>query len=241
MNNNVCVGIMTSVNLINRFTACKDTWLKEFKYKYMFGGYLKHQDLICLGDKVGEDYNSAFKKQFLGYKYMYEQTQNNDEVQWYYLVGCDTFAFGDNITNLLKGYNSKQDLYIGGERHSGHVNHYLKNPPNFDLRYASGGPGFFISKSLMKKMYPLLETFIYIWPEVFHIEYNNKMHPAACDNALAYFLWRYLNILETIVHDSIDGFYHSRIEEYGQIIDKPIAFHYVKPEEMYQYYTRKYS
>ena len=71
MNDNLGIGVVTSINLKERYTACKNLWLKDFDNTYLFGGNGNDENLISI-HSAGEDYNSHFLKQQFGLKHMYE-------------------------------------------------------------------------------------------------------------------------------------------------------------------------
>jgi hypothetical protein len=81
-NQNIAVGVVTSSNLKERYTACKQTWLKDFENTFLFGGNGNDSSLINFSE-AGEDYNSHFLKQQLGLKYMYE---HNNSYDWYFTL-----------------------------------------------------------------------------------------------------------------------------------------------------------
>jgi len=74
---NIGVGVVTSTRLKERYMACKNTWSKDFQNVFFFGGYLQDDNLISIS-QAGEDYNSHFLKQQLGFKYMFEKNPNFD-------------------------------------------------------------------------------------------------------------------------------------------------------------------
>jgi hypothetical protein len=232
----IAIGVMTSVKIIQRFTACKETWLKDFNYKYLFGGYLKHPDLISLGDHVGEDNNSAFLKQYLGLKYMYEQTQNIDQVQWYFFVGCDTFIYKERLEEIATRFDPTKEWYITGITNTGMLARYYKNPTNY--RVAFGGAGFLLSKPVLKKLYPHIDSFISKWPELFKKDFQ-EMGIECCDVSLAYQLQHELNIPLTLLEGKDDGFYGIQLSNYKKVVEQPVVLHRIYPDEMYELYKRK--
>ena len=60
---NISIGVMTSINLKERYNACKNTWAVDFENIYFLGGNLSNEDDLVKIDGAGEDWNSAFLKQ----------------------------------------------------------------------------------------------------------------------------------------------------------------------------------
>ena len=230
--NNISIGIFICESFKQHCNILKDTVLKHFE-NFLFFGVSEDIYLPCYTHpKVeGDDYNSALSKQFLCMKKQFEKHAACD---WFYVGGYDIFIHPDNLDKLLKKFDSNDDLYIGG--------HYdYRTIGNENILFASGGPGFIISRGLMNKMYDKLEQYIERWknPNLHskHVEYSG------CDVALAYFLKEDFNIALTCC----EGFYHHNYYEYVnasknkhpvgchlnyELVQYPIAFHNIKTENL---------
>lgn len=158
---------------------------------------------------------------------MYE----NSQADWFVFAGCDTYIYTKRLQDLLQNFNQEQPLYIGSKLHSGNfANFYRTETPC--KYFASGGPGLILSKNLLKKLYPVLDRCPSIWKNALN-EFNEKLHPAASDVALAYILWKELNVFVTFIPDNTDfELYHCPPKDYQQITKQPVSFHYVTPKLM---------
>jgi hypothetical protein len=148
MNDNLGIGVMSSVNFKERYTACKLTWLKDFNNTYIFGGNNANQvdsNLLSI-ESAGEDWESCFLKQQLGLKHMYEDNPNYD---WYSISGCDNILFKDRLLKELSNYNPNDDFLISQLCGVWTLVPYLhecggvENDNSF--RSIAGGASFFIS------------------------------------------------------------------------------------------------
>lgn len=231
----IALGVFTSsLNLPARALSVQSTWLHDFPLGFLIGGY--HLDptlkMISAGPDVGEDYQSATKKQFLGLKKL---IKNHPDSLWFYITGCDAFIFSENLTRALSGFCPDKDYFIGG-----HCNQVTINRMN--LLYPSGGPGFALSRSLARKIYPFLEEICSDW------ESSQTKYKSACDVALAYYLRQRFNVSVSFV----PGFYAWPPYRYpgcnyldgnsckvsSPVVAEPIAFHYLSIREMYVLYRR---
>lgn len=226
----IAVVVFTStLNLRERALSVERTWLSAFKKGYLISGFHKDPELkaISLGPDVGEDYQSANKKQFYGLKAVFDR---HPEAAWFFITGCDAFLFPENLLPLLSTYDPEQDWFIGG--HCGQV---LVNGES--LVYPGGGPGFALSRALTRKLLPHVEAIVQEW------EGSQTVLKPSCDVALAYYLRKLFGISVTFV----EGFYHCPPYYYPQntyknglgqdmntfVIDKPLAFHSLSIREMY--------
>ena len=248
MNDNLGIGIMTSINLKKRYTACKDTWIKDFDNVYLFGGNLPDENLISIPE-TGEDWSSSFLKQQLGLKYMYEDNPNYD---WYSISGCDTILFKDRVINELSKYQG--DFFIsqscGLWTDYPKIHEINKNQSNYGVIFRSiaGGASFFISNSLMCKCYNIIDEFNKKWTDVSGSVYG------CSDVALAYMIKLYFNIDVTNSYymcsqspehyegaangDENSKWYLNYPVSLLEILKNPISLHYIKPEKMNEIYQK---
>ena len=139
------IGVMaTNINdkYKQQIDACLQTWCKDAEERdakvYFFGGYIaytnadgsSYKNYINLPN-VGENFGSAFYKQFLGLKWLYD----NSPSQWYHLVGTDTYVNIANLIKLIKNYKSTDDICLGGHGDERQIG--LRR-----IYFHSGGSGF---------------------------------------------------------------------------------------------------
>jgi hypothetical protein len=233
---NLAIGIMTASTLKERYMACERTWMKDFNNTFLFGGESNDCSLIRLHG-VGEDYDSAFLKQQLGLKYMFGK---NSACDWYSICGCDTIYFKKNILKALNKHDRNSDVLLGKT-----YNHYCEIE-NLTIKLFSGGAGFFLSNSLMNKIYNLIDDFNSHWNDL-SASGGLPVSRACGDVALAYMIKKYLNI--DVTH--LDGlfanppeFYRSKnIPDYIEkrsleYIGEPLSHHYIKPCDMKNIYNK---
>lgn len=231
MIDNLAIGIMTSINLRERYTACKNSWVKDFDNVFLFGGDSHDDNLIRLSG-VGENYSSAFLKQQLGLKYMFEK---NSEFDWYSIVGCDSVLFKENILKSLKNHNRNENILFGEIFTTMIVN-------NVEISLFAGGAGFFISNSLMKKIYPLIDEYNSLWIKI-------SQHPIYyewSDVALSYMIKYYFNLEPNFLNGMFSQPPSHYINNLNNLfkpntiddIYTPLSFHYIKPIEMKDVYNK---
>ena len=225
----IVVLVFTSaLNLHERALCCQNTWLRDFKYGYLIGGNVIDPDLkmISAGDFVGEDYASASDKQYYGLKKLYEMFPQK---KWFFITGCDAYLFAENLTATLQEFDSDKDYFVGGD-------FFKASVCGTDFLMPRGGPGFALSRSLVKKIIDNLNTIMS------KIKTFDPWLQSACDRTLCYFILTMFNVKATYA----DGFYtwppHRYPEkfygnEYGEnvipVIEKPVAFHLLSIREMY--------
>jgi hypothetical protein len=252
---NLGIGIMSSVNFKERYTACKLTWSKDFDNVYIFGGHKANEidnNLISI-EGAGEDWESCFLKQQLGLKHMYE---NNPNYDWYSISGCDNVLFKNKLIEELKKYNSNEDFLISQKCGIWTDNPYLHEcgVENDNSFFAiAGGASFFVSNSLMKKCYTIIDEFNNYWTEI------SKSGPSwlygCADVAFSLMVNKYFNIKVTenkymfgqnpshykdIIdnENSSDRIHFSDLNDLSNRISTPISFHYIKPNEMEEIYKK---
>lgn len=230
----ISIGIMTAPTLYSRYSECIKTWVQDFEYIYLFGGYKSKDELISLGN-IGENYKSAFLKQQLGLRFMYK---NNPNLDWYSIVGCDTILFNERLIVELSKFDSGDDLFLGT---------YYNEFSIENIHFASihGGPGFYISNSLMKKIIPMIDEFNIEWYNKSQSGKLNGIDYSQSDLALSFMIKKYFNINFTpmrllfgdvSIFDDLESKKESSISD----DDRPIGLHYVKASRM-NYYYQKYK
>jgi hypothetical protein len=230
----VSIGIMTAPTLFLRYRACIKTWVQDFDYIYLFGGYQSKNELISLGN-IGENYKSAFLKQQLGLRFMY---RNNPNLDWYSIVGCDTLLFKDRLIAELSNFDADQDLFLGS-----YYNDYSIDSISFTSIH--GGPGFYISNSLMKKIIPIIDKFNIEWYNKSQSGKLNGIDYSQSDLALSFMIKKYFNIDFTSIpllfgDVSIFDDLVAKKNNFISQEDFPVGLHYVKASRM-DYYYQKYK
>jgi hypothetical protein len=211
---------------------CVKTWAQDFDYIYMFGGYKSKDELISLGN-IGENYKSAFLKQQLGLKFMY---RNNPNLDWYSIVGCDTILFKERLVTELSKFDASQDLFVGT-----YYNDYSIENLNFTSIH--GGPGFYLSNSLMKKVFPIIDEFNIEWYNKSQSGKLNGIDYSQSDLAISFMIKKYFNITFTpmrLLFGDVKNFDEIVLKNNCTIPneEKPIALHYVKASRMDDYYQK---
>jgi len=178
-------GCATIPRYKNEIMKIKETWAQSSNTSIKILFFLGEEKVVDLEDEsenciflpnVMNDYLSASYKQNLGLKYIYD----NYTCDYVLCCGTDTYINIPKLDQLLTNYTSTDDLYIGG--HGDYRT--IHNTPYY---YHSGGPGFLLSFSCFKKIYPYLASLTDIW--ICICKENNKMELiTACDVAISYFL-----------------------------------------------------
>ena len=247
---NLGIGIMSSVNFKDRYTACKLTWLKDFDNTYIFGGHNSNEvdsNLISI-EGAGEDWESCFLKQQLGLKYMYD---DNPNYNWYSISGCDNILFKNNLIKELNNYNPNEDFLISQKCGIWTVtpNLYECGVENDDSFYSiAGGASFFISNSLMKKCYATIDDFNKYWKNISGASYG-------CADVAIALMVRRLGFIPTeneymfsqnpshyedVINNenSANRKWYPNWKELSNKISNPVSFHYIKPLEMKEIYEK---
>jgi hypothetical protein len=246
---NIGIGVVTSVNLKERYQACKNTWLRDFDNIYLFGGNGNDPSLINF-PHVGEDYNSHFLKQQLGLKYMYE---DNPTYDWYCMTSCDAILFRDSTLRELKKHDHTEDTVLCqpcGLWSSDPIREVNGRKETEDglFRAIAGGGGFFISNALMKKCYNVIDEFNKHWSQV-----SGRCYPFS-DVAFSYMVFTYFNIRVTdcvfilgqppshyelaILGNEDTKWYVDYNPPLEERLRNPMSFHYIKPDQMELTYNK---
>jgi hypothetical protein len=226
---NISIGVFICESKKKDCDVLKNTFLKHFE-NFLFFGATEDLSMPCYThEKVeGDDYNSALSKHFLCLK---KQFDMHPDCEWFYIGGTDIFLHPDNVQQLLEKINPQAEIYIGG-----HCDKRVIN--GLEVWFGSGGPGYFISKQLLEKMYPRLEQYIEEWKHIY--QHGEHCIYAGCDVATAYFLKTDFNIsvtkCEGFYHFNYDAYYNANKNQYPEgyhlyfeLITHPIAFHNLNP------------
>jgi hypothetical protein len=250
MNDNLGIGVMSSVNFKERYTSCKLTWLKDFDNTYIFGGHnasSKDKNLISI-ENAGEDWESCFLKQQMGLKYMYDV---NPDMDWYSISGCDNVLFKNKVVEELNKFDKNLDILLSQPcgLWTDYPNiHEIESEQSSGLIFRSiaGGASFFISNSLMKKCYPILDEFNDEWKRISGGNYG------CADVGIAYMIKKYFNVDVTHVLSMLsqnpshyenpenDIWYRDYPSHVSDLVKSPMSLHYIRPNEM-EYIYKKYS
>ena len=141
---------------------------------------------------VKNDYESASWKQYLGFKYIYE----NYNAEFIFTCGTDTFIDIKKLLSYLDIFKPNKKLYIGG-----HGN--IRKIGEFSIYFHSGA-GFIITKSILYELYPNLNNLHNKWRVI--CEKNNLVDYllCACDVSIAYFLMNIKGV-ETIKNNNFNA------------------------------------
>lgn len=186
-----------------------ETWGKrceELGVKILFFLGQEKTDLIddtkyIYLENVDNSYSSAAYKQSLGYKYIYE----NYDVDYIYACGTDTYLNVDKLLEYLKRFDNikETDLYIGGH------GDYRQIGTN-NMYFHSGGSGFIITKSILEKLYPKLDTIVDEWNQIC-INNNVNYLISIADTLMAY----YIHINNFTIIKNNEGFYSCNHKGYA--------------------------
>lgn len=245
----ISISVITSANLKERYSACMNTWSKDFDNVYFFGGYMNDENLISI-ESAGEDHNSHFLKQQLGFKYMYEA---NPESDWYITIGCDAIIYRERLLKMLSKYDRNEDFLIGQTCGTWTDNPHIMeigNQTNDSNKFKAlaGGAPILISNSLMKKCYGIIEEFNSTWTNI-----SGSCYPYS-DVALPYMIKKYFGVDATfepyllsqppshyigaLNGDENAKWYVDYPISLKEALSEPISFHYIKPSEMEEIYQK---
>lgn len=182
MNHKLVIGLLaTTINQKYRdqIVACRETWIPEAEKHQVpvviFGGYhVDPQVPVVNLPHTAEDYYSAFNKQFLGLKYLYDKY----DADFYFFAGTDNYIFTHRLLKLIENYNSSELLYVGGHGDDRNINGTI-------IHFYSGGGGFLLSRGALAILndHDLLSLKA---TEVWRAACADQSLYPACDVAIAY-------------------------------------------------------
>lgn len=182
-----CLATILNERYQMQIKGCCETWVEKCKELdipvYFFCGSIKSDneevepsEVIHL-EGVLDDVMSATDKQWLGLKWMYE----NSPSKWYLLTGTDNYIFPKRILKELKKHESEdfdqKPLYLGG--HAGNIN----INPKMTFKYYSGS-GFFLNHAALKELIPEITKYKEDWLSL--CKWYTWLQ-VACDAAIGYY------------------------------------------------------
>jgi len=193
--------------------------------KYIIESWGKEVDLTFFSDKEELPYffkcsnnttrDSAPEKIINGLKKIYDE-----KYDWFFLGDDDTFVFTDSLQEYVK--NIKQDYVL--------ISHIWSGDPSEcdikNIKWASGGAGMLIGKSLMKDIMKKIndEDFVYY-------KYSDVMISVICGNLQCEFLH------EPRFHWNKPSHFNININQ--STSNHHLTFHYVDEEDIKNLYKNK--
>lgn len=248
----ISVGIFTQLRSSEKYLSILNTWGSEFDKINIVCGYDDSIKKYLFNEvvlDVDDSYNGLMEKQMRALEFMF----HNDPAKWYFVCGDDTFLYKEISEEMLSKFDSQQELYVGG--HCGTLKNLLKEEYREEVKhdyYPSGGPGFFISHGLMKKIINDMTDIIELWRKTCEIK-TNQNYLFASDAGFGYAMSQMYDIPITTLCEIYtgctltDGFYNFMADRYPHtntlftsvLIDKPISYHYVTIQDMYRLFENK--
>lgn len=179
----VLLGICVMTTIINPFytnqlKSVLETWYQDaldhhLLIRFYVGNQTDSKYPLTPLPGVGEDYQSAFLKQFLGLKDLYQE-----DPDFLLVVGTDNYVVLSRLLQDLEQWNPDDPLYLGGHG-------LYRQLDQKAIYFHSGAAGFILSRGGMKKILPHLDHFSDRWREI--CQRNNSLYllPAG-DVALGY-------------------------------------------------------
>ena len=231
----ITIGVISTVakeKYRQQLRAAKETWVQCAKAAgievYFFAGNVKSStfpDLIYL-EQCGEDYNSAFSKQFFGISWLYQHIK----ADYYCIIGLDTYIHIPNLLKYLNTIKNEGYLYLGGHGYK----RYLDGKYFY---YHDGGAGFILNHLVLEKIADKSGQICSEWPLL--CKDSPKLLPA-CDVAIAY----YLNKWNLVTNPQrSENFYMCNYRGYFKNKkcctpdkDRIITCHWMEPIDMIKYH-----
>jgi hypothetical protein len=189
---------------------------------------LNNPNIIHL-DGVDDSYNSASLKQWLGYKYLYDNVPSD----FYMIVGTDNYIWGKNLLPIISKYNPSDPYLISGYGETRKLQtrqyHY----------FPFGGCGLILTHEALRRLYHRLP---YLYEDWKTIVGTGSLLPA-CDLAMSHYAEEH-NIV--ICRDY--GLYSQNwvgMGKWGRLNEGPIqyeiaaGFHYMDDYNMRLYHKYK--
>ena len=233
------IGVMGCTTIPKYFQEVKsilNTWVPECWENgipvYLFVGekiaeeekLLNTQYIIHL-EGVGDDYNSASEKQWLGYKYLYDNVPSD----FYMIVGTDNYVWWKNLSPIIEKYNPNNAFLIGGY---GEVRIFDRKQQYFPF----GGAGLILTHEALKRLYPRLTSLFSEWRKFIGM---GDLIPA-CDVAIAYYAEQYNIVIcrdyGLYSQDWLGNGKWGRVNEGVVNYDNAAVFHYMNEENIRLYH-----
>lgn len=242
----ISIGVMTCTtlpkyqdevrNVVN--TWYKDSWMNDVPV-YFFAGEERNEfvdELDLISDDhivhlkgIGNDYESASHKQWLGFKYLYDNLKSD----FVMIVGTDNYVWSERLFTILEKYDPEQAFLIGGKQQS-------RNTAGVQYQiFSLGGAGVILTRGAIRKIYNVIDGL--------HARWKSVCEPnvlCACDLSLAYFAEMYQIVMcrdyglysQNYLGDGAWG----KVQEGEVLYEKAAVFHYMYEHEMMFYHRYRH-
>lgn len=196
------IGVMGGATHLEKYRelhqGCCETWVRRCPKVHFFCGdrldkeFEEEMTTLSCGkalfvhlENVGEDYESAFLKQFLGLVYLMDYKTS----KWYVMFGTDNYVRYDRLVETLKKIKIEGPIIVGGT--------IEQRVLDIQFPFTLGGGGICINHqvlttilndwsgdTLSEKCMKLYED----WKKLCH-KYKKTWLVPACDVALCYYSW----------------------------------------------------
>ena len=234
-----CMACTTIPKYVNEIKSVLETWYPECWAidipVYFFTGEQVSDDEKSLNTShivhlkgVDDSYDSASLKQWLGYKYLYDNVPSD----FYIIVGTDNYVWGERLLPIINKYSPDQPFLISGYGQTRMVGSKQQHFP-------FGGCGLILTHKAVTILYEKLPILYDNWKKLI----GPGELTAACDLAMAYYAEQH-NIV--ICRDY--GLYSQDWlgnGKWGRINEGPInyniaaVFHYMNDHNMKSYHKYK--
>lgn len=212
----VCYIVLTCEKYIpTRVKWQKETCFKNVPFNDCYFLSCKRSGENIYGWNTADDYPSCIIKYIKFF-------QNMDlDYDWYMFIDDDSFVFPNKVNQYLARFDKRIPLYIGA------MWSHIEN-----LRFMSGGAGFFLSKST----YKMLRTFLM---NDVNASLREKQAPHNGDVSMGVWI-REINILNNYCIQLYNDWKYLKIGHSNNLLEiiNSVSFHYVTTENMFQLYNK---